>query len=65
MESTCPDETLRMRGTNLNLCILRAFEDIFSPDLAHSINDLLLRNRILLKHFTKKKNKKKKQTKQF
>ena len=29
MESKCPDETLRMRGMNLNLCILRMLEDTF------------------------------------
>ena len=29
MGSKCPDEALRMRGINLNLCILRMFEDIF------------------------------------
>ena len=31
MESKCPDEILRMRGINLNLCILRMLEDIFGP----------------------------------
>ena len=30
MESKCPDETLRMRGMNLNLCLLYMFEDTFS-----------------------------------
>ena len=31
----CLDETLRMRGINLNLCILRTFEDTFSLEVAH------------------------------
>ena len=30
MESKCPDETMRMRGMNLNLCILHMFDDNFS-----------------------------------
>ena len=30
LESKRPDETLRGRGMNLHLCILRMFEDIFS-----------------------------------
>ena len=30
MENKFPDETLHMRGMNLNLCILRMFEDTFS-----------------------------------
>ena len=29
MEGKCPDENLRMRGTNPNLCILRMLEDTF------------------------------------
>ena len=29
MNGKFPDEVLRMRGMNLNLCILRMFEDIF------------------------------------
>ena len=29
MESKCPDETSRMRGMYMNLCILRRFEDTF------------------------------------
>ena len=29
MESKCSDETLRMRGMNLNMCILRMLEDTF------------------------------------
>ena len=33
MESKYPDETLRMRGMNLNLCISRMFEDTFSRGL--------------------------------
>ena len=30
-----PDETLRMRGKNLKLCVLRMFEDTISLDVAH------------------------------
>ena len=30
MESKCLDETLRMRGMNLNRCILHMFDDNFS-----------------------------------
>ena len=30
MESQCHDDTLRTRGTNSNLCILRMLEDTFS-----------------------------------
>ena len=35
VESRCPDETLRVRGINLNQCILRMFEDTFSLCAAH------------------------------
>ena len=35
MISTYPDETLRMRGINLNLCVLRMLEDTFSLGEAH------------------------------
>ena len=34
MESNCPDDFLRMRGINLNMCILRMFEDTFLLDAA-------------------------------
>ena len=37
MESKCPDETLCMRGMNLNLCILRMFEDTFSLGAARKM----------------------------
>ena len=30
-----PDDTLRMRIINLNLCMLRMLEDTFSLDAAH------------------------------
>ena len=35
MERKYSDKTLRMRGMNLNPCILRMFEDTFSLDAAH------------------------------
>ena len=35
MEHKCPDETLRMRGMNPNLCILRMLEDTFLLGAAH------------------------------
>ena len=37
MESKCPDETLRMRGMNLNPCILRMLEGIVSFDAAQIV----------------------------
>ena len=37
MESKCPDENLRMHGINLNLCILRVFEDTLLLGTAHFI----------------------------
>ena len=37
MESKCPDETLRMRGMNLNLYIMRMFVNTFSLDAAHLV----------------------------
>ena len=37
MESKCPDETLRKRGMNMNLCILRMLEDTFSLGAARII----------------------------
>ena len=37
MESKYPDETLHMYRMNLNLCILRMFEDTFSLDVAHVV----------------------------
>ena len=39
MEIKCPDETLRMRGMNLNMCILSMLEDTFSLDAAHILAD--------------------------
>ena len=35
MESKCPDEALRMRLMNLDLCVLRMLEDTFSLGEAH------------------------------
>ena len=37
MENKCPDKTLCMCGMNLNLCILRMFEDTFSLDTIHTV----------------------------
>ena len=39
-----PDEKLRMRGMDLNLCILRMFEDTFSLGTAY-------KNKIMFIHF--------------
>ena len=37
VESKRPDDTLRMRGVNLNLFILRMLEDTYSLGAAHLI----------------------------
>ena len=37
MDGKCPDQTLRMRGINLNLFTLRILEDTFSPCVAQII----------------------------
>ena len=42
MESNCPDEIWRMRGMNLNLCILRMLENIFFFRLARPLKCLRL-----------------------
>ena len=35
MENKCPDDTLRMHRTNLNVCFLRMLEDICSFGTTH------------------------------
>ena len=40
MESKCREESLRMRGMNLNPCILRMFEDTLSPRVVHILQHL-------------------------
>ena len=48
MENKCPDETSRMRGMNLNLCILRMLEDTFSLGAAQMHFLKLIEYRICL-----------------
>ena len=45
MESKCPDETLRMRAMNLNLCILHMSEDTLLHGAAHMIVIILTLHR--------------------
>ena len=40
MESKCPDETLRMRRINLNVCMWRMLEGTFSLYAAHRQSNL-------------------------
>ena len=37
----CPDESLRMRGMNLNLCILHMLEDTLSHGAANKLNCIM------------------------
>ena len=48
MESKCPDKTFHMRGMNLNLCIVRMFEDTFSVSAAYSFYRISCRSLIVV-----------------
>ena len=58
MASTCPDETVRMRGMNLNLCILRMQEDTFSLGATRLILSIYCESAVYLDtYYTRKSHK--------